>query len=131
RDAAWRARMIRVDGTMGEGGGQVLRTSLALSAITGKAIEITDIRGKRSKPGLQRQHLACVKAAASVCDAYVEGAELNSRRLVFEPNEPRSGVWSWNIGSAGSTALVAQTVIPILLGRGESTLTIEGGTHNP
>lgn len=123
--------MIRIDGTMGEGGGQVLRTALALSAITGKAIEITNIRGKRPKPGLKRQHLACVKAAASVCDAYIEGAELNSGRLLFEPNEPRCGVWNWNIGSAGSTALVAQTVIPILLGRGDSTLTIEGGTHNP
>ena len=123
--------MIRVDGTMGEGGGQVLRTSLALSAITGEPIEITNIRGKRSKPGLQRQHLACVKAAAAVCDGYVEGAELNSSRLLFEPTQPRSGVWNWNIGSAGSTTLVAQTVIPILLGRGDSTLTIEGGTHNP
>lgn len=123
--------MIRIDGTMGEGGGQVLRTSLALSALTGTPFEIVDIRGRRPKPGLQRQHLTCVKAAAAVCDAYVDGAELGSGRLRFEPNQARSGVWSWAIGSAGSANLVAQTVLPILIGRGASTVTIEGGTHNP
>lgn len=123
--------MIRIDGTMGEGGGQVLRTSLALSALTGQPFEIVDVRGRRPKPGLQRQHLACVKAAAAVCDGYVEGAELGSGHVRFEPNSVRSGVWKWAIGSAGSTSLVAQTVIPILIGKGFSSLIIEGGTHNP
>lgn len=123
--------MITIDGSQGEGGGQILRTSLALSAITGTPVTIEKVRAKRPKPGLQRQHLVAVLAAARVCGGQVEGAELGSRALVFHPQKPISGDYHFDIGSAGSCTLVLQTVLPILLhGEGASTVTITGGTHN-
>lgn len=114
------------------GGGQLLRSSLSLSMMTGQPFRMINIRGKRPKPGLMRQHLTCVKAAAEVCDATVAGAELGSVELVFSPGRVRAGDYSFSIGSGGSTTLVFQTVLPALLhADGPSTLRIEGGTHNP
>jgi RNA 3'-terminal phosphate cyclase (ATP) len=123
--------MITIDGSQGEGGGQILRTSLALAAITGTPVHIEHIRARRPKPGLQRQHLVAVQAAARVCNGQLEGAELSSRDIVFTPQAPCAGTYAFDIGSAGSTTLVLQTVLPILLGAdGPSTVTIRGGTHN-
>ncbi len=123
--------MITIDGSQGEGGGQILRTSLALSAITGTPVTIEKVRAKRPKPGLQRQHLVAVLAAARVCGGQVEGAELGSRALAVHPQKPIAGDYHFDIGSAGSCTLVLQTVLPILLhGEGASTVTITGGTHN-
>jgi RNA 3'-terminal phosphate cyclase (ATP) len=114
------------------GGGQLLRSSLSLAMITGLPFRMTNIRGKRPKPGLMRQHLTCVKAAAEVCDACVDGAELGSVELVFRPGKVAGGDYSFAIGSGGSTTLVLQTLLPALLhAEAESTLRIEGGTHNP
>ena len=124
--------MIELDGRTGEGGGQILRTSLALSAITGQAIRITHIRGRRGKPGLLRQHLTAARAAAEVCGAEVNGATLKSGELTFIPSEVRGGSYTFDIGSAGSANLVLQTILPILMTVDEpSTLCISGGTHNP
>ncbi len=114
------------------GGGQLLRSSLSLSLVTGQPFRMTNIRGKRPKPGLMRQHLTCVKAAAQVCDASVDGAELGSVELVFHPGKVMAGDYSFAIGSGGSTTLVLQTLLPALLhAENCSTLRIEGGTHNP
>jgi len=123
--------MLTIDGSQGEGGGQILRTSLALAAITGTPVRIEKIRARRPKPGLQRQHLVAVQAAARVCNGHLEGAELNSREIILTPQAPASGTYVFDIGSAGSTTLVLQTVLPILLcADGPSTVTIRGGTHN-
>ncbi len=123
--------MIDIDGSRGEGGGQVLRSALALSVITGKAFCLNRIRAKRERPGLLRQHLACVRAAESISDARVEGAELGSSRLLFTPGKARSGQYEWAIGSAGSSSLVFQAALfPLLLCEGSSEVVISGGTHN-
>lgn len=123
--------MIEIDGSQGEGGGQILRTSLSLSAVTGKPFAMHAIRAGRSKPGLMRQHLTAVKAAAEICGAAVEGAEVGSRMLSFRPGPVRAGDYTFRIGSAGSTGLVLQTVLPPLaLAGGRSRVVIEGGTHN-
>jgi len=123
--------MITIDGSQGEGGGQILRTSLALAAITGTPVTIERIRAKRPKPGLQRQHLVAVLAAARVSGGHVEGAELGSRSLTFQPQKATAGDWHFDIGSAGSCTLVLQTILPILLhAEGTSTVIITGGTHN-
>jgi RNA 3'-terminal phosphate cyclase (ATP) len=124
--------MLVIDGSFGEGGGQILRSSLALSMITGTPFRIEDIRANRDPPGLSRQHLTSVTAAAQVCGATVEGAELRSRELTFRPGKVTPGDYTFSVGSAGSTTLVLQTVLPALLvGTRPSTLTLEGGTHNP
>lgn len=123
---------IQIDGSQGEGGGQILRTALALSMITGQAFELINIRAGRKKPGLMRQHLVCVQASQHISQAYVEGAELHSQRLYFTPQHVQSGKYQFQIGSAGSTTLVLQTLLPALLLQNEaSDLTISGGTHNP
>jgi RNA 3'-terminal phosphate cyclase (ATP) len=123
---------VVIDGSRGEGGGQILRTSLALSAITGRPLELDRIRARREKPGLQRQHLACVHAAAAICDAEVHGDAVGSTRLRFAPGARKGGAFAFDIGTAGSTGLVLQTVIPALLGApAPSTVTVTGGTHNP
>ncbi|MBL0844256.1 RNA 3'-terminal phosphate cyclase [Pseudomonas mediterranea] len=122
--------LILIDGT--EGGGQVLRTALSLSMITGQAFQMTGIRGKRSRPGLLRQHLTAVRAAAEICGAKVLGAELNSTAIEFRPGTVKAGEYSFAIGTAGSTILVLQTLLPALLrATGTSTVRITGGTHNP
>ena len=109
-----------------------MRTALSLACVSGRSLRITNIRGKRSNPGLRRQHLVCVEAAREICGARVSGAELRSRELEFEPGAVRAGDYRFDIGSAGSTLLVAQTVLPALLRAGQSSrVTISGGTHNP
>lgn len=126
------AAVLTIDGSIGEGGGQVLRTALSLSLVTGQAFRVEKIRAGRAKPGLARQHLTCVQAAAEVGGASVEGAELGSQRLVFRPKRVRAGDFRFAIGTAGSTTLVLQTVLPALLGAdGPSTVSLGGGTHNP
>lgn len=123
---------MTIDGSMGEGGGQILRTSLSLAAITGTEIVIEKIRGKREKPGLRRQHLTCVKAVAEICGAKVSDATVGSRELEFAPNAIKAGDYRFDVGTAGSVTLVAQTIIPVLLkADGVSTVTITGGTHVP
>ena len=124
--------MVTIDGSFGEGGGQILRSSLALSMVTRTPFRIGNIRANRDPPGLARQHLTSVTSAARVCGAEVEGAELRSRGLAFRPGPIIAGDYTFSIGSAGSTTLVLQTVLPALI-RGEdpSTLALEGGTHNP
>ncbi len=123
--------MLQLDGSRGEGGGQILRSSLALAMITGKPFQIRQIRAGRAKPGLMRQHLTAVRAAAEVCGAETVGAELHSRQLIFEPGEVQPGVYHFDIGTAGSATLVLQTVLPALMAaHGPSQLVLSGGTHN-
>jgi len=122
---------ITVDGSEGEGGGQMLRSSLSLSLVTGKPFRMVRVRAGRQKPGLLRQHLTCLRAAAEVSGATVEGADLGSQTVSFAPGPVRGGDYAFRIGSAGSTMLVLQTVLPALLrGVAPSTLALEGGTHN-
>ena len=124
--------MIRIDGSEGEGGGQVLRTALALSLATATPFRIENIRANRKKPGLLRQHLTAVNAATAVGDARVEGDALGSSALTFTPGAVAPGEYAFAVGTAGSTTLVLQTILPpLLLAGGPSTVTIEGGTHNP
>jgi RNA 3'-terminal phosphate cyclase (ATP) len=122
---------IEIDGAMGEGGGQVLRTSLALSICTGKPFRIQRIRAGRKKPGLQRQHLTAVHAARDISGAQIDGDGIGSSSLSFKPTGIYPGRYHFSIGTAGSTTLVLQTVLyPLLLVEGESHLTLVGGTHN-
>ncbi len=123
--------MIELDGSTGEGGGQILRSALALSMCTGQAFTIKNIRAKRSKPGLMRQHLTCVKAALEISDAQAQGAELGSQHLVFKPNAVKPGNYQFSIGSAGSCTLVLQTILPaLMLCQQPSQISLSGGTHN-
>lgn len=125
-------KTLHIDGSFGEGGGQIIRTALALSMITQTPIHITNIRAGRKKSGLMRQHLVCVKASQAISHASVTGAELGSGELTFTPHTIQSGDYRFEIGSAGSTSLVLQTILPALLfGESQSTVTITGGTHNP
>jgi RNA 3'-terminal phosphate cyclase (ATP) len=124
--------MREIDGSRGEGGGQVLRTSLTLSLLSGEPLKIVSIRAGRRRPGLLRQHLCAVKLAAEVSDAELEGAEAGSRELTFKPRALKAGDYHCTVGTAGSATLVLQTVLPaLLLAKGRSTLLLEGGTHNP
>lgn len=123
---------VELDGSQGEGGGQILRTALSLSMITGTPFRIERIRARRAKPGLLRQHLTAVQAAAEICRAEVAGAEPGSLSLSFRPGRVRGGDYRFAIGTAGSCTLVLQTVLPALwFADRESTLTVSGGTHNP
>jgi RNA 3'-terminal phosphate cyclase (ATP) len=122
--------MIQIDGSLGEGGGQVLRSSLALSLLTGRAVRLFNIRAGRAKPGLKRQHLTGVRAAGRVGLARVQGDALNSQEVIFEPQTIQGGHHHFKVGTAGSTGLVFQTVLPALLkADGPSTVIVEGGTH--
>jgi len=124
--------MIHIDGSLGEGGGQVLRSSLTLSILTGKALHMNNIRARRSKPGLGHQHLNAVQAAAAVSKARVEGDRLGSQTLTFHPGEIQSGRYSFDIGTAGSTSLVLQTIfLPLSRAGSATTVVITGGTHVP
>jgi hypothetical protein len=124
--------VIIIDGSEGEGGGQILRTSLALSLVTGQPFRMEHIRAKRQKPDLLRQHLTAVEAAKMVGCAEVVGADMNSQTLEFQPGPVTPGNYRFAVGTAGSATLVLQTVLPSLLtASGKSTLTLEGGTHNP
>lgn len=124
--------MLQIDGSLGEGGGQVVRSSLALSLLTGRPFRLHDVRGGRDRPGLRRQHLAAVRAAAAVGGAEVDGDEPGSVEIVFRPGRLRPGKHSFDVGTAGSAVLVLQTILPPLLtADAPSSLTVEGGTHNP
>jgi RNA 3'-terminal phosphate cyclase (ATP) len=124
--------VVKIDGSFGEGGGQILRTALSLSAVTGKPFHIVNIRKNRKNPGLGSQHLAAVTAAGKVCRARMEGHVLRSRELFFNPGSIVSGDYRFEVATAGSVLLVFQTVLPILaLGGKESRLELMGGTHNP
>jgi len=125
--------VILIDGSQGEGGGQVVRSSLALSMCTGKPVRIENVRAKRKKPGLLRQHLTAVRAAAQISAAHVTGDELRSNEVSFTPGpfSGGGGEYRFAIGTAGSTTLVLQTILPALLTADKpSTIVIEGGTHN-
>lgn len=131
------AAAVVVDGSLGEGGGQILRTSLSLAAILGMPVRVHSIRAGRPKPGLQRQHLVAAQAAAACCGGTLHGATLGSSELTLQPGAgaPAGARFTFDIGSAGSTTLVLQTVLPILMcagGGAESReVVITGGTHNP
>lgn len=123
--------MIELDGSRGEGGGQILRTALSLSMVTGQAFHLTQIRAGRAKPGLLRQHLTAVQAAAEICGAHVEGASLGSQNLHFAPGTLRGGDYRFAIGTAGSCTLVLQTVLPALwYAEQPASISVSGGTHN-
>jgi RNA 3'-terminal phosphate cyclase (ATP) len=122
--------MIVIDGSEGEGGGQIVRSSLALAAVTGQPMRIENIRGKRTKPGLLRQHLAGVRAISQIAGGELQGGDLGSCMLQWHPGTIQGGDYQWEVGSAGSAVLVAQTVLPVLLSAKEpSKVTIGGGTH--
>jgi RNA 3'-terminal phosphate cyclase (ATP) len=124
--------VIFIDGSHGEGGGQILRTSLALSMVTGRPFRIEKIRAGRKKPGLLRQHLTAVNAAAAVSGAKVTGAHIGAQTLEFSPGAVRAADYSFAVGTAGSATLVLQTILPALMtASGASRVTVEGGTHNP
>ncbi len=124
------SKLLNIDGQ--DGGGQILRSALSLSMITGQAFRMTNIRGKRSKPGLARQHLTCVDAAVAVSGGSADGAELKSTELVFKPGAVVPGNYEFAIGTAGSTTLLAQTLLlPLALAGGKSQVRLKGGTHNP
>jgi RNA 3'-terminal phosphate cyclase (ATP) len=128
---------MTIDGSHGEGGGQIVRASVSLASITGRPIRIERIRAGRPKPGLARQHLSAVHAAASVCEARVEGDLLGSSTLTFLPQRPvHAGDYTFDVakeakgGSAAAATLVLQTVlVPLALAEGRSTVTVHGGTH--
>lgn len=124
--------MIEIDASFGEGGGQILRSALALSVITGKPMRLTNVRARRPQPGLKPQHLKAVEAAAQISAAGVEGAQLGSQTLVFEPDGLTAGDYAFDIGTAGSTSLLLQTLfLPLSFAASPSRLTLSGGTHVP
>jgi len=123
--------MITINGSEGEGGGQILRNSAALSLVTGEPFSITDIRGQRSKPGLMRQHVTAIEAACVIGNAETTGLAVGSSELTFKPGKVTSGDYHFAVGTAGSTSLVLQTVLmPLIFADGPSRLVLEGGTHN-
>ncbi len=124
--------MIHIDGAQGEGGGQVLRTSLTLSVLTQNPLHIINIRAKRSKPGLRPQHLTAVEACAAVSNARVQGAKIGSAELKFEPGPVQAGSYRFDIRTAGSSSLVLQTILlPLSAAAEPSTAAVIGGTHVP
>ena len=121
---------LQLDGSAG--GGQMLRTALSLAMVTGQPFRMTNIRGQRAKPGLMRQHLTCLKAACEISGGTADGADIGSTELVFRAGKVRGASYHFAIGTAGSTSLLFQTLLPALWhADGPSTLRLEGGTHNP
>jgi len=122
---------IDLDGSAGEGGGQILRTALGLSAITGRAFSVDRVRANRLKPGLRPQHVEASRAAARICGAVLSGDEVGSSRLSFRPGHPATaGDWTFDVGTAGSSSLLLQTVCwPLSLAGAPSAVTLRGGTH--
>ncbi|OGQ96942.1 MAG: RNA 3'-terminal-phosphate cyclase [Deltaproteobacteria bacterium RIFOXYD12_FULL_57_12] len=126
------AEIVRIDGGLGEGGGQILRTALALAALCQQPVELVNIRARRRKPGLRPQHLAAVQALAAITGGAVEGAAEHSRCLLFTPGAIRGGSFRFAVGTAGATTLVLAAILPpLLFARESSTITIIGGTHVP
>ena len=124
--------ILEIDGSLGEGGGQILRTALTLAAVLQKPVKIANIRAGRPQPGLKRQHLTAIRALAKITDAEVAGANEGSQIVEFAPEKIRSGTFTFDIGSAGATMLVFQAVLPVLLSaEKESRLKLIGGTHVP
>jgi len=124
--------MIEIDASFGEGGGQILRSALALSVITGEAMRLTNIRARRPQPGMKPQHLKAVEAAAQISAARVEGATPGSQSLCFDPEGLQGGKYAFDIGTAGAVSLLLQTVyLPLSFADGPSQLTLSGGTHVP
>ncbi|MEM1873713.1 MAG: RNA 3'-terminal phosphate cyclase [Acidilobaceae archaeon] len=125
-------RIVEIDGSMGEGGGQILRTALAISAVTKTPVRIYNIRAKRDNPGLRPQHLTAVKAIARLCNARVEGDRVGSTVIEFYPGEVRGGDFDFDIGTAGSVSLVLQALLPVLLyAERPSRVRVRGGTDVP
>jgi len=121
--------VIEIDGSFGEGGGQILRTAVALSCVTGKAVRIKKIRANRPKPGLAAQHLKGIEAAKIISGAEVEGLRLGSTEVIFRPGIVRGGEYRIDIGTAGSVTLIFQTILlPLLFAERESRVTVTGGT---
>jgi RNA 3'-terminal phosphate cyclase (ATP) len=121
---------IQIDGS--EGDGQMLRSALTLAMVSGQAFRMTNIRGKRKNPGLMRQHLTCVKAACAVSSGSVDGIEIGSTEIAFQAGKLLGSSYEFEIGTAGSTSLLLQTLLPALLfASSPSTLRLVGGTHNP
>lgn len=124
--------MLIIDGAAGEGGGQILRTALALAMCVGEPVRMVNIRARRARPGLRRQHLTAVQAAVALSRGQVAGAEIGSQEILFTPGPVAPGEYRFAIGTAGSTTLVFQTLLPVLLtAAAPSRLILEGGTHNP
>ena len=124
--------LIHIDGSQGEGGGQIVRSALALSMVTGRGFTVDRVRAGREKPGLMRQHLTAVRAAKEICGAEVSGDAIGSSALTFQPGPVVHGEYHFAVGTAGSATLVLQTVLPpLLIADGPSRLVLEGGTHNP
>ena len=125
-------KVVVIDGSQGEGGGQILRTSVGLAAALGLNVKVTRIRAGRPKPGLRAQHLAAVRAAAAICGGRLEGDAIGAGELVFRAGAVQAGHYRFDIGTAGSTVLLVQTILPaLMLADGESQVTVTGGTHNP
>src|SRR3989441_10997734 len=121
--------MIEIDGSMGEGGGQVLRTSLALAGVLGREVRIFNIRAGRAEPGLKAQHLTGAKAVAHICGASSKGLKIGSTEFIFSPGAVKAGSFRFDVGTAGSTTLVLQTLMPLLpFSPGTVELEITGGT---
>lgn len=126
------ASWLDIDGSQGEGGGQIVRTAVTLACVTGRPIRIRRIRAGRARPGLAAQHLTAVRAAQTLCSAQCSGLEKGSQQVEFQPGPIRSGDYIFDIGTPGATTLVLQTVLPpLFLADRPSTVTVTGGTHNP
>ncbi len=124
--------MVEIDGSYGEGGGQILRTSLSLSCLLKKPFRIFNIRKNRKKPGLMPQHLVCVKAVQALSNAKVKGDNIGSTELFFIPEEVRPGSFYFDVKTAGSTSLILQTIVPSLIfSNKKSSIILKGGTHVP
>jgi RNA 3'-terminal phosphate cyclase (ATP) len=123
--------MISINGSEGEGGGQVVRNACALSLVTGAPFRITNVRGGREKPGLMRQHVTAIEAACAIGGATCDGLSVGSSQIEFRPGTVMPGEYKFAVGTAGSTGLVLQTILmPLVLASGPSRLILEGGTHN-
>ncbi len=124
--------MIEIDGSFGEGGGQILRNAISFSAVIGKSIRIYNIRAKRTPPGLRPQHATAVKAVAEIVNAKVEGLDIGSREIFFYPGEKKSGKFFFDAGTAASTILILQSLMPVMaFSNGKIEVELRGGTNNP